>query len=104
MSAGAQPPTANPVGPGTCPPSPPWGNSHQYYSSVGNVAALTTRLDGLSTDKSPEDLSKTLGIALEERELYKCYLSSLIGDSKRVKALLEVFDKVPLQNVYYSVQ
>jgi len=99
MSAGAQPPNANPAGPATRQPSPPWSNSQQYYSSVGNLATPTTRLDGLSTDKSPEDLSKALWIVLGERELYKCYLSSLVGDKKRVKALLEVFDKVPLENV-----
>lgn len=99
ISAGAQPPAANPAGPATSPPSPAWSDSFQYYSSVSNVATLTKRLDGLSADKSPEDLSKSLEVALEERELYKCYLSSLVGDAKRVKVLLEVFDKVHPENV-----
>jgi len=106
MSAGAQPPTASPAGSATCPPSPPWSNSPRYYSSVGNVATLARRLDRLSTDKSksPEDLSKTLEIVLEEHELYKSYLPSLAEDAKRAKALLEVFDKVRTENLCYSVQ
>lgn len=72
---------------------------------AGDVAALTARLDGLSADQNPEDISRTLGIAFEGRELYNRYLSSLDGDVNRVKALLEVFDKVHPENVcYYSVQ
>jgi len=67
---------------------------------TGDVAALTTRLDGLSTDQSPEDLSGTLGIAFEGRELYRHYLSYLEGDVDRAKALLEIFDKVHPENVY----
>jgi len=66
---------------------------------TGDVAALAARLDGLSPDQDPEDLSRTLRIAFEERELYKHYLSSLDGDVKRAKALLEVFDKVHPENV-----
>jgi len=71
---------------------------------TGDVAALTARLDGLSADQNPEDLSRTLGIVFERRELYKRYLSSLDGDVNRAKALLEVFDKVNPENVCYYLQ
>jgi len=68
---------------------------------TGDLTVLTARLDGLSADQNPEDLSRTLGTAFEDRKLYKRYLSSLVGDVKRAKALLEVFDKVQLENVCY---
>ena len=71
---------------------------------TGDVAALTARLDGLSTDQNPEDLSGTLGIAFEGRELYKRYLSSLDGDVSRAKALLEIFDKVHPGNAFCSLK
>lgn len=73
-------------------------------SSIGDLTTLTILLDGLSADHSPEDLSRTLGIAFEEHELYERYISSLDGDVKRVKALLEVFDKVRLDNLWYLAQ
>ena len=71
---------------------------------AGEVATLTARLDGLSTDQNPEDLSRALGSAFERRELYKRYISSLDGDVTRAKALLEVFDKVHPENVCYYLQ
>jgi hypothetical protein len=63
-------------------------------SLIGDLTALTTRLDGLCTDQDPEDLASTLRTALKERELYNLYISFLAADEKRAKALLEVFDKV----------
>ena len=60
-------------------------------TSPPDILAL---LDGLSADQDPDDLSNALRAAIEEREQYDVYISSLMGDTKRVKALLEVFDKV----------
>lgn len=60
-----------------------------------DVAALAARFDRLSTDHNPDYLSRALGTALEERELYERYLSYLDGDERRTKVLLEIFDKVP---------
>jgi len=71
---------------------------------AGDIAALTAQLYGLSADQNPEDLSRTLGIASERHKLYKRYLSSLGGDVNRAKALLEVFDKVHSERMYYSLQ
>lgn len=63
-------------------------------SLIGGLAALTARLDGLRVDQNPHDLSKALKSALIEPVLYKIYLSFLVVDYARAKALLEVFDKV----------
>ena len=59
-----------------------------------NLAAFTARLDDLRADQNPDDLSNILRAAFKERELYNTYITSLVGDTKRTKALLEVFDKV----------
>ena len=50
-------------------------------SLIGSLTTLTIQLDGLCIDQNSEDLSKL-------------YLSFLVADEKRAKALLEVFDKV----------
>ena len=71
---------------------------------VFDLAALTALLDGLCTDQSSEDLSKTLEIAFVERKLYKLYRSFLVKDKKRAKALLEVFDKVRPGSMCHSVK
>ena len=63
-------------------------------SLIGGLTALAASLGGLCTDQNPEDLSSTLRIAFKEPELYKMYISFLVVDGERVKALLEVFDKV----------
>lgn len=68
---------------------------------IGDLNALTARLDGLRTGQNPEDLSNTLRTALEERELYNLYTSFLAADEKRAKALLEVFDKVCPRSVLF---
>ena len=73
-------------------------------SLVGKITALTARLDGLSTDQNPEDLSSTLRTAFKERELYNLYIYFLAVNERRTKALLEVFDKVCPGNVCYSVK
>jgi len=59
-----------------------------------DLTAFTARLDDLRADQNPDDLSNALRAAFKERELYNQYMSSVVGDKKRVKALLEVFDKV----------
>jgi len=59
-----------------------------------DLAAFTARLDDLRADQNPDDLSKALRAAFKECELYDAYVTSLVGDTKRVKAILEVFDKV----------
>ena len=51
-------------------------------------------LDGLSADQDPDDLSNALRAAFKEREQYDVYVSSVLTDTERAKALLEVFDKV----------
>lgn len=73
-------------------------------SLIGNLTALTARLDGLCTDQSPQDLSSTLRSAFTERELYNLYISFLAPDEIRARALLEVFDKVCLGSVRHSVK
>jgi len=73
-------------------------------SLIGDLTALTARLDGLCTSQNPEDLSSTLRTAFEERELYNLYISFPAADEKRAKALLEVFDKVCLRSVCHSVK
>lgn len=62
--------------------------------SIGDLVALSVRLDGLTAAQNPTILSSALKIAFTERELYDRYLSSLVVDADRAKALLEVFDKV----------
>ena len=57
-------------------------------------AAFAARLDALRTDQNPEDLSNALRAAFKQRELYNLYVFSLVGDTGRAQALLEVFDKV----------
>lgn len=63
-------------------------------SPSDDLKTFTARLDGLRTDQSSDDLSNALRAAFKERDLYKIYVSSLGGDPRRAKALLEVFDKV----------
>jgi len=63
-------------------------------SLLGEITTLAARLDELCADQNPEDLSKILRIAFTERGLYNLYLTFLVGDTERTKALLEVFDKV----------
>ena len=57
-------------------------------------AAFAARLDALRTDQNPQDLSNALLAAFKQRELYNLYVFSLVGDTGRAQALLEVFDKV----------
>ena len=71
-------------------------------SLIGGLATLTAQLDSLCTDQDPEELSKALGSAFTERELYKMHLSFLAEDKERVKVLLEVFDKVCTSNKCHS--
>ena len=59
-------------------------------SLIGSLPALTARLDGLSTDQDPADLSKALVSAITEREEYQMYLAFHTEDEKRSKVLLEV--------------
>ena len=69
-----------------------------------DLMAFTARLDDLRADQNPDDLSNALRTAFKERELYNAYITSLVGDTKRVKALLEVFDKVrPVMNTVSRV-
>ena len=58
------------------------------------LATFTARLDALRTDQNPQDLSNALLAAFKQRELYNLYVFSLVGDTGRAQALLEVFDKV----------
>jgi len=61
---------------------------------IGDITTFTAQLDGLRVDQDPNDLSNALRAAFNEPELYDRYISSLGKDTERVKALLEVFDKV----------
>ena len=72
-------------------------------SLIDNLAILTTRLDSLSADQDPGDLSNTLRSAFTEPELYDTYLSSVVEDEARVKVLLEAFDKVCTETKHHSV-
>ena len=63
-------------------------------SLINDLTAFTARLDGLRVDQDPDELSNALRAAFEEVELYNLYTSSLLLDTERMKALLEVFDKV----------
>ena len=64
-------------------------------SLIGGLTTLIAKIDGLSPDQNPENLSNALSIAFAaDRELYDLYLSFLERDPKRAKALLEIFDKV----------
>ena len=62
--------------------------------SVDDLTAFTARLDGLRPDQHPDDLSSALRAAFKQRELYDVYASSLVEDTDRAKAFLEVLDKV----------
>ena len=73
-------------------------------SLIAPLIALTAQLDGLRADQSPEDLSAALKIAFEKRDLYELYVSSLVEDEKRTRALLEVFDKVRSGSMCRSVR
>ena len=73
-------------------------------SLLRGLDTLATRLDSLSTNENPEDLSRTLKSAFVERELYKKYLSFVVEDEARAKVFLEVFDKARLENTHYSVE
>ena len=78
-------------------PSPLWAEDMSrgaQPSSIDDLAAFTARLDGLHVDQNPENLSNALRAAFREHELYDRYISSIVEDTERAKALLEVFDKV----------
>lgn len=62
-------------------------------SLIGGLAAFTAKLDGLCADQNPDDLCEALKSAFTEPVLYKIYLSFLVVDETRAKALLQVFDK-----------
>ena len=62
--------------------------------SIDDLTAFTARLDGLRPDQHPDDLSNALRAAFKQRELYDVYASSLVNDTNRAKAFLEVLDKV----------
>ncbi|KAF9780742.1 hypothetical protein BJ322DRAFT_279145 [Thelephora terrestris] len=62
-------------------------------SSLSGLGILTAQLDGLNADMDPEDLAGVLNSAFAEDELYQRYISSVLDDEARAKALLEVFDK-----------
>ena len=64
------------------------------HSLTDSMITFATRLRGLRADQNPDDLSNVLRAAIKERELYNMYVSSLIEDTERTEALLEVFDKV----------
>ena len=72
-------------------------------SLVDSLATLTAKLDSLSADQAPGDLSNALRSAFTQRELYDTYLSSVVEDKARVKVLLEVFDKVRTETNCRSV-
>ena len=63
-------------------------------SLIDDLTAFTARLDGLHPDQHPDDLSNALRAAFKQRELYDVYASSLVKDTERAKAFLEVLDKV----------
>ena len=63
-------------------------------SSVDDLTAFNTLLDGLRAYQNPDDLSHVLRAAFRQRVLYTLYVFSLVGDTERAKALLEAFDKV----------
>ena len=67
-------------------------------TGTNDVAALTARLGMLSADQNPEDLSRTLRITFEGREIYKRYLSFLDGDVTRAKASFGVL----VSYIYFS--
>jgi hypothetical protein len=58
------------------------------------LSIYTAQLDGLHENQSPDDLSNALRAAFRQREQYHLYLFTLAENTGRVKALLEVFDKV----------
>lgn len=64
------------------------------HSLTDSMITFATRLRELRADQNPDDLSNVLRAAIKERELYNMYVSSLIEDTERTEALLEVFDKV----------
>ena len=66
----------------------------QPFLTDNLTAAFTAKLNGLCPDQHTDDLSSALWAAFEQCELYDFYVSSLVGDTGRVWALLEVFDKV----------
>ena len=70
-------------------------------SLVDSLPSFTAGLDGLRTDQDPDELSRALLAAFKKRVLYNLYVSSLVGDTKRAKALLEVFDNV--RSAIYAV-
>ena len=61
---------------------------------IDDLAAFTACLDELHVEQNPNDLSNALRAAFREPELYDRYISSLVQDMERTRALLEVFDKV----------
>ena len=74
----------------------------EKVSLISPLVTLTTRLDGLCVDQDPDDLSEALRSAFTEPLLYDIYLSFLVADEARAKALFGVFDKVSPGNLYYS--
>ena len=54
---------------------------------------LIALLDGLDTDRSPEDRSTALKIASKERDLGRSYVPFLVWDEKRARALLEILSE-----------
>ena len=72
-------------------------------SSINGLAILTAKLDSLSVDQDPDDLSNILRSAFTDCELYNTYLSSVVEDEARVKVLVEVFDKVWTEIKRHSV-
>ena len=61
---------------------------------IDDLAPFASRLDGLRADQDPDDLSRALRDASDQDMLYNLYIFSLGGDTERMKALLEIFDKV----------
>lgn len=63
-------------------------------SLIDDLTTFTAQLHGLRADQNPDDLSDALRAAFKQRKLYDLYVLSSVGNTERVMALLEVFDKV----------
>ena len=72
----------------------PMSTGEQPLSIDDSAAAFTVRLDELRADQHPDELSNVLRAAFKQGGLYDVHASSLVKDTDRVKAFLEVLDKV----------
>ena len=77
------------------PPSQAKPMSTGVPSLADNLVDFTVQLDGLCADQNQDKLSDALRGAFNQHVLYNLY----VLDTERVKALLEVFDKVLSRNI-----